>query len=179
MNGNNANNDFEGGLGEDWLFGNGGNDLLFAGAGSDHVRGGDGDDLIEGGTGSDTLTGDAGADIFVFRAGDGGPTSSRTSCREPTRSRSRLRRPAVRRRRQAGVWNIGFTNSRGTVRSAEFANLDSGDQLAYDYITHSSTRSIRVFINGQVANYNPELIATIQYDDAASRHVSTVDFMVV
>jgi Ca2+-binding RTX toxin-like protein len=179
MNGDSANNDFEGGLGEDWLFGNGGNDLLFAGAGSDHVRGGDGDDLIEGGTGLDVLTGDAGADVFVFRPGDGADLITDFMSGTDKIQISGFEGSLFGSDGKLAFGYFGFTDSQGTVHSATFANLDSGDQLAYDYITHQLYKIDPLFINGQVANYNPELLATLHYDEAAVRHVSTVDFMVV
>jgi Ca2+-binding RTX toxin-like protein len=57
MNGDLANNNFDGAAGEDWLFGNVGNDTLMGGAGDDHVSGGFGNDVLNGGSGYNVLTG--------------------------------------------------------------------------------------------------------------------------
>jgi Ca2+-binding RTX toxin-like protein len=178
MNGDGANNDFEGGLGGDWLFGNGGNDLLFAGAGNDHVRGGVGDDVIEGGTGSDVLTGDAGADVFVIRATDGGGdviTDFLTGTDKiqidfgdnPFGGDGIL------------AWGMFATELFGGHVDTEFWNIDSGDRLAFDFHTQKLYSINPVFINGELAALNPELIATIQYDPANSVHLGTADFLVV
>lgn len=55
---------FEGGPGDDIVFGERGNDILRGGDGNDHLFGGIGDDLLEGGAGSDTLSGGFGADAI-------------------------------------------------------------------------------------------------------------------
>jgi Ca2+-binding RTX toxin-like protein len=53
---------FEGGPGDDIVFGERGNDILRGGAGNDRLYGGIGDDLLEGGPGNDLLSGGFGAD---------------------------------------------------------------------------------------------------------------------
>ncbi len=53
---------FEGGPGNDLVFGERGNDRLFGGEGDDQLFGGIGDDLLEGGAGNDRLSGGFGAD---------------------------------------------------------------------------------------------------------------------
>ncbi|WP_299960841.1 hypothetical protein [uncultured Roseobacter sp.] len=58
-------------LGDDSLEGGDGNDTLDGGAGDDTLDGGAGDDTLDGGTGNDVLTGGSGGDTFVFAAGDG------------------------------------------------------------------------------------------------------------
>jgi len=61
---------FEGGPGDDIVFGERGNDVLRGGEGNDRLFGGIGDDLLEGGPGDDHLSGGFGADAV-----DGGPGS--------------------------------------------------------------------------------------------------------
>jgi Ca2+-binding RTX toxin-like protein len=53
---------FEGGEGDDVVFGERGNDILMGGPGSDQLFGGIGDDLLQGGPGDDRLAGGFGAD---------------------------------------------------------------------------------------------------------------------
>jgi Ca2+-binding RTX toxin-like protein len=53
---------FEGGPGDDVVFGERGNDILRGGAGNDQLFGGIGDDLLQGGPGDDRLAGGFGAD---------------------------------------------------------------------------------------------------------------------
>lgn len=59
---------FEGGPGNDVVYGQRGNDTLRGGEGNDKLYGGIGDDLLEGGPGDDLLAGGFGADSI-----DGGP----------------------------------------------------------------------------------------------------------
>jgi Ca2+-binding RTX toxin-like protein len=59
---------FEGGPGDDVVFGERGNDTLRGGEGNDRLYGGIGDDLLQGGPGNDVLSGGFGADAI-----DGGP----------------------------------------------------------------------------------------------------------
>jgi Ca2+-binding RTX toxin-like protein len=80
---------FEGGPGDDVVFGDRGNDILRGNAGNDRLYGGIGDDVLEGGEGNDLLSGGFGADHIDggvgsdFVRGDGtqdvisdsGPTS--------------------------------------------------------------------------------------------------------
>ncbi len=53
---------FEGGPGDDVVFGERGNDTLLGGGGNDRLFGGPGDDLVRGGPGEDMLSGGFGAD---------------------------------------------------------------------------------------------------------------------
>jgi Ca2+-binding RTX toxin-like protein len=53
---------FEGGPGDDVVFGERGNDTLLGGGGNDKLFGGPGDDLVRGGPGDDMLSGGFGAD---------------------------------------------------------------------------------------------------------------------
>ncbi len=53
---------FEGGAGDDVVFGERGNDILRGGPGNDQLFGGIGDDLLQGGPGDDRLAGGFGAD---------------------------------------------------------------------------------------------------------------------
>jgi Ca2+-binding RTX toxin-like protein len=61
---------FEGGPGNDIVFGERGNDILRGNEGNDRLYGGIGDDVLEGGLGNDLLAGGFGADHL-----DGGPGS--------------------------------------------------------------------------------------------------------
>lgn len=61
---------FEGGPGDDVVFGERGNDILRGGAGNDRLYGGIGDDLLEGGPGNDLLGGGFGADSIDGQEGD-------------------------------------------------------------------------------------------------------------
>jgi Ca2+-binding RTX toxin-like protein len=61
---------FEGGPGNDVVFGERGNDTLLGGEGDDRLYGGIGDDLLEGGPGNDLLAGGFGADTIDGEAGD-------------------------------------------------------------------------------------------------------------
>jgi Ca2+-binding RTX toxin-like protein len=61
---------FEGGAGDDIVFGERGNDKLIGGGGNDKLFGGPGDDLVRGGTGDDLLIGGFGADTVDGEEGD-------------------------------------------------------------------------------------------------------------
>jgi len=61
---------YEGGPGDDIVFGQRGNDTLRGGAGNDHLFGGIGDDLLRGGPGDDQLGGGFGADSIDGEADD-------------------------------------------------------------------------------------------------------------
>src|SRR3954451_23435691 len=61
---------FEGGPGDDVVYGERGNDRLFGGEGNDQLFGGIGDDLLSGGPGSDRLSGGFGGDSIDGEAGD-------------------------------------------------------------------------------------------------------------
>jgi Ca2+-binding RTX toxin-like protein len=63
--------DFDGGGGDDWLFGAKGADTLNGGSGNDHLSGGLSADILAGGTGLDTLTGGSGADKFLLTKNSG------------------------------------------------------------------------------------------------------------
>jgi len=61
---------FEGGPGDDVVFGERGNDTLEGGEGNDRLFGGIGDDLVRGGPGNDRLAGGFGADSIDGQGGD-------------------------------------------------------------------------------------------------------------
>ncbi len=61
---------FDGGPGDDVVFGERGNDILNGGEGNDRLFGGIGDDLLRGGPGNDRLAGGFGADSIDGEAGD-------------------------------------------------------------------------------------------------------------
>ena len=61
---------FEGGPGDDVVFGERGNDILRGGPGNDRLYGGIGDDRLEGGPGNDLLAGGFGADTIDGQEGD-------------------------------------------------------------------------------------------------------------
>ncbi|HEX5593714.1 MAG TPA: calcium-binding protein [Solirubrobacterales bacterium] len=61
---------FEGGEGDDVVFGERGNDTLRGGPGDDQLFGGIGDDLLEGGPGNDRLLGGFGGDSIDGQEGD-------------------------------------------------------------------------------------------------------------
>jgi Ca2+-binding RTX toxin-like protein len=61
---------FEGGPGNDIVFGERGNDTLLGGGGNDKLFGGPGDDLVRGGTGEDLLVGGFGADTVDGEQGN-------------------------------------------------------------------------------------------------------------
>lgn len=61
---------FEGGPGNDIVFGERGNDTLLGGGGNDKLFGGPGDDLVRGGTGDDLLIGGFGADTVDGEEGN-------------------------------------------------------------------------------------------------------------
>jgi Ca2+-binding RTX toxin-like protein len=61
---------FEGGPGNDVVYGERGNDTLRGGPGDDRLYGGIGDDLLEGGPGNDFLAGGFGADSIDGQEGD-------------------------------------------------------------------------------------------------------------
>ncbi|HET8566890.1 MAG TPA: hypothetical protein VFL77_10505 [Solirubrobacterales bacterium] len=61
---------FEGGPGNDVVFGQRGNDTLLGGPGDDQLFGGIGDDLLRGGPGNDRLVGGFGADSIDGEEGD-------------------------------------------------------------------------------------------------------------
>ena len=55
---------FDGGLGDDLLYGYGGDDLLAGGTGDDRLYGDDGSDTLDGGEGADVLRGGPGNDVY-------------------------------------------------------------------------------------------------------------------
>jgi hypothetical protein len=59
-----------GGAGDDTLYGGAGHDWLHGGDGNDLLNGGDGDDLVVGAAGNDTLNGNAGTDVLLGGDGD-------------------------------------------------------------------------------------------------------------
>ncbi len=61
---------FEGGPGNDVVFGQRGNDTLRGGEGNDQLFGGIGDDVLQGGPGNDLLAGGFGADFIDGESGD-------------------------------------------------------------------------------------------------------------
>lgn len=61
---------FEGGPGDDVVYGERGNDTLLGGPGNDQLFGGIGDDLLRGGPGNDRLVGGFGADSIDGEEGD-------------------------------------------------------------------------------------------------------------
>jgi Ca2+-binding RTX toxin-like protein len=61
---------FDGGPGDDVVFGERGNDILNGGEGNDRLFGGIGDDLLRGGPGNDRLAGGLGFDSIDGEAGD-------------------------------------------------------------------------------------------------------------
>jgi Ca2+-binding RTX toxin-like protein len=61
---------FDGGPGDDIVFGQRGNDKLNGGEGNDRLYGGIGDDLLRGGPGNDLLSGGFGFDVIDGEAGD-------------------------------------------------------------------------------------------------------------
>jgi Ca2+-binding RTX toxin-like protein len=61
---------FDGGPGDDVVYGERGNDILNGGEGNDRLYGGIGDDLLHGGPGDDRLSGGFGADSIDGEAGD-------------------------------------------------------------------------------------------------------------
>ncbi|HEU5253174.1 MAG TPA: calcium-binding protein [Solirubrobacterales bacterium] len=61
---------FEGGAGDDVVFGERGNDILRGGSGNDQLFGGIGDDLLQGGAGDDRLAGGFGADSIDGQGDD-------------------------------------------------------------------------------------------------------------
>lgn len=61
---------FDGGPGDDIVFGQRGNDTLRGGEGNDQLFGGIGDDVLQGGPGNDRLAGGFGADAIDGEAGD-------------------------------------------------------------------------------------------------------------
>jgi Ca2+-binding RTX toxin-like protein len=68
--GNQTNNLFIGGAGNDSLNGMAGNDILLGGDNNDTLTGDIGDDTLFGGPGTDTLTGGLGQDTYVSPTGD-------------------------------------------------------------------------------------------------------------
>jgi len=67
--GDDNDNAFSSGQGNDVLLGNGGKDNLWGAAGDDVVKGGSGRDRVDGGAGNDVLRGGTQADTFVFGLG--------------------------------------------------------------------------------------------------------------
>ena len=56
---------FDGGLGDDQLYGQDGDDVLSGGAGNDALYGEAGNDMLDGGEGADTMEGGSGNDVYV------------------------------------------------------------------------------------------------------------------
>lgn len=79
---------FDGGAGNDAIFGRGGddtlsggvdNDVVGGGRGADVIAGNDGEDILIGGADNDTIRGGAGNDIYVWERGDGEDVIEETS----------------------------------------------------------------------------------------------------
>ncbi|MEJ2062636.1 MAG: IPT/TIG domain-containing protein, partial [Reinekea sp.] len=70
IDGTNASDTLEGGVGNDTLNGLSGNDLLYGGYGADTLNGGNGNDTLYGEAGNDTLEGGNGYDTMVGGEGD-------------------------------------------------------------------------------------------------------------
>ncbi|MCP8473914.1 calcium-binding protein, partial [Pseudomonas triclosanedens] len=66
--------DLDGGVGNDTLYGGAGQDVLKGGLGNDALYGEDGNDILIGGVGNDYLSGDAGSDVYRFERGWGQDT---------------------------------------------------------------------------------------------------------
>ncbi|MEG9862766.1 MAG: VCBS domain-containing protein [Parvularculales bacterium] len=64
-----SNNIIRGGDGEDWLFGAGGDDTLYGGGDADTIDGGPGNDVIDGGPGADILSGGGNENWFTLYQG--------------------------------------------------------------------------------------------------------------
>jgi Ca2+-binding RTX toxin-like protein len=176
FNGDATANIFWGGSGEDWMFGQGGNDSFEGGDGDDVIKGGAGDDYIVGGRGQDQLTGDnatgwSGADKFVISFDSGADVITDFehgfdkivvqgfdfgSDGTPFGSDGHLAQ--------------GRYNEDGDL---EAAYLREGDELFYNTDTHQLYKIDPVYINGDVADLNAELLVTFSNYGA----VGTYDFM--
>ena len=77
-------------------------------------------------------------------------------------------------------WHMGHSSTWSPRRppgAPTSPTSTSSDKLLYDYHTQQLYSIDPVFINGEIADYNAELIATIHYD-VGSFQVSTADFFV-
>ena len=70
MDGGSGNDTLNGGDGNDTIDGDSGNDTLFGGRGNDCLDGGSGNDTLDGGLGNDRLEGDSGNDVLKGGAGN-------------------------------------------------------------------------------------------------------------
>jgi len=62
---------YDGGAGNDRIFGGSGSDVLIGGEGDDYIAGGAGDDIIAGGPGNDEISGGEGSDTYRYALGYG------------------------------------------------------------------------------------------------------------
>ncbi len=74
--GDSGNDYLSGGADYDDMYGESGHDDMYGGSGQDYMSGGSGDDLLVGGTSRDTLIGGTGEDVFSFRRSESGLTTS-------------------------------------------------------------------------------------------------------
>jgi Ca2+-binding RTX toxin-like protein len=72
--GEDGNDTIDGGAGNDSLSGDSGNDSLYGGDGDDVLNGVRDDDTLIGGAGNDTLSGNLGNDTYIYNLGDGSDT---------------------------------------------------------------------------------------------------------
>ena len=70
LEGNADGNELIGGVGDDWIWGNGGDDRIHSKNNDDTIYGGDGGDVINAGWGDDILFGEDGADRLIGNKGE-------------------------------------------------------------------------------------------------------------
>jgi Ca2+-binding RTX toxin-like protein len=177
LNGDANNNNLKGGAGDDWLFGQAGNDIIDGGIGNDQIQGGSGVDYLYGGAGNDRLTGGQDTDFFVFTPANGFDTVTDFLSGTDKIGLSGFGAKPFGNDGIIAYGEFGYEIGPGHSRLTHFSNLDSSDKLLYDYHTQTLYKVDPVYINGNIADYNAQAIAHIDYDPSSYYQVGNNDFI--
>ncbi len=184
LSGDANNNEFNGGEGDDYLFGLGGNDTLFGGVGEDTLNGGDGDDVLSGGALSDKLTGGAGADTFVLAMIQGSHGSHGLASGPDVimdfksgTDKIELHVPVGFGTSTLGDDGVLAFGTFGEGNTGHFSNFDGSDQVIYDYESQTLYLVSRAFDGGTITKDDVAVIAHINYDPT-SGHITGADFLI-
>ena len=168
----------DGGNGDDTLSGLGGDDTILGGSGQDVLNGGDGNDWIDGGNGDDTITGGAGDDTMFGGQGndriyadggsdtvDGGQGDDRVTVTiDPEEEGRELTLDGGDNNDTLLIQLSGDQADLNAVladiaaaKTASSADPSGTYEIASLGITFTSFETIEVTVDGEAAEYTPEL----------------------